>query len=81
MLRCVFCQNRNIAESRAGREITVERLADIFLELQEKKANNINLVTPTHFVPQIALRWNGQRRRGCASRWFTIPEAMRRRIR
>ena len=55
VLRCVFCQNRNIAESRAGREITVERLADIFLELQEKKANNINLVTPTHFVPQIAL--------------------------
>ena len=44
VLRCVFCQNRNIAESRAGREITVERLADIFLELQEKKANNINLV-------------------------------------
>ena len=55
VLRCVFCQNRNIAESRAGREITVERLADIFLELQEKKANNINLVTPTHFVPRIAL--------------------------
>lgn len=54
VLRCVFCQNRNIAESRSGRIITGERLAEIFLELQEKKANNINLVTPTHFVPQIA---------------------------
>lgn len=66
MLRCVFCQNRNIAESRAGREITVERLADIFLELQEKKANNINLVTPTHFVPQIALALERAKEAGAA---------------
>ena len=55
VLRCVYCQNTNIAESRAGRVISGERLSEIFLELQEKKANNINLVTPTHFVPQIAL--------------------------
>ncbi len=54
VLRCLFCQNRTIAESRAGKEISVERLAEVFLELQEKGANNINLVTPTHFVPQIA---------------------------
>ena len=53
--RCVYCQNHNIAERRAGRIIGWERLAEIFLELQDKKANNINLVTPTHFVPQIAL--------------------------
>lgn len=52
-LHCVFCQNHNIANGTAGKEITVERLAEIFLELQEKKANNINLVTPGHFVPQI----------------------------
>lgn len=53
-LRCVFCQNRSIAESRAGIEISVKRLSQIFLRLQDEKANNINLVTPTHFVPQIA---------------------------
>lgn len=53
-LRCVFCQNRDIAAGQVGKEITVERLSHIFLELQEKGAANINLVTPTHFVPQIA---------------------------
>lgn len=50
---CVFCQNHNIAEAKAGKTITVERLSEIFLELQEKGANNINLVTPGHFAPQI----------------------------
>lgn len=53
-LRCVFCQNRNIAIGDVGKEITVQRLAEIFLEQQGRGANNINLVTPTHFVPQIA---------------------------
>lgn len=53
-LRCVYCQNRGIAEGRVGKEISVDRLADIMLELQDKGANNINLVTPTHFAPQIA---------------------------
>lgn len=52
-LHCVFCQNAPIANGTAGKEISVERLAEIFLELQEKGANNINLVTPGHFVPQI----------------------------
>jgi len=52
-LGCVFCQNYDIAHRRYGKEISVERLSEIFLELQDKKANNINLVTPTHFVPQI----------------------------
>lgn len=50
---CVYCQNQPIARGRAGKGLTVPRLAEIFLELQEKGANNINLVTPTHFVPQI----------------------------
>lgn len=50
---CVFCQNAAIAEGECGKKITPGRLCDIFLELQEKGANNINLVTPTHFVPQI----------------------------
>ena len=52
-LHCVFCQNESIAQGTAGKEITRERLAEIFLELQEKGANNINLVTPGHFVPHI----------------------------
>lgn len=52
-LHCVYCQNSAISNGRAGKEISVARLAEIFLELQEKGANNINLVTPTHFVPEI----------------------------
>ena len=50
---CIFCQNHNIAEAKSGKTITVERLSEIFLELQEKGAANINLVTPTHYVLQI----------------------------
>lgn len=52
-LRCVFCQNRKIALGTVGNKISVGRLSEIFLELQEKGAHNINLVTPTHYVPQI----------------------------
>lgn len=52
-MRCVFCQNRAISRGEAGKEITNERLAEIFLELQGKGANNINLVTPMHYAPQI----------------------------
>ena len=52
-LHCVFCQNENIANGTAGKVISTERLGEIFLELQEKGANNINLVTPGQFVPQI----------------------------
>lgn len=52
-LRCVYCQNYVLAHAKQGEEITVERLADIFLELQGKGAANINLVTPTHYTLQI----------------------------
>lgn len=52
-LRCVYCQNKKIAEGVYGKKITVDRLAAVFLELQEKGANNINLVTPSHYVLQI----------------------------
>ena len=52
-LRCVFCQNHQISTGNVGKKISVERLAEIFLELQAQGANNINLVTPTHFVKQI----------------------------
>lgn len=52
-LRCVYCQNYEIARAEHGIEITVERLAEIFLELQEQNAANINLVTPTHYSLEI----------------------------
>ena len=52
-LRCVFCQNYNIAMGKSGKEISVDRLVEIFFELKEKGANNINLVTPTHYLPQL----------------------------
>lgn len=52
-LKCVFCQNHEISQEFKGLEVSIERLSEIFLELQEKGAENINLVTPTHYVPQI----------------------------
>lgn len=52
-LGCVFCQNRLIASGKVGREVSIERLARIFLELQDKNAANINLVTAGHYVPQV----------------------------
>ena len=52
-LRCVFCQNYEIAAGTAGKRISPERLAEIFLELQEQGANNINLVTAGHFLPLV----------------------------
>lgn len=52
-MHCVFCQNHEIANGQAGQEISVERLAEIFLELQEQNANNINLVTAGHFTPAV----------------------------
>lgn len=52
-LHCSFCQNEPISRGFTGKVISEGRLAEIFLELQEKGAHNINLVTPTHFIPQI----------------------------
>ena len=54
-LGCVFCQNYEISDGKAehGVEVSEERLVDIFFELKEKGANNINFVTPTHFMPHI----------------------------
>lgn len=52
-LRCCYCQNRDIAIGDSGKEITVKRLGEIFLELEEKGAANLNLVTGVHYVPQI----------------------------
>ena len=61
---CVFCQNREIASGAVGKKITISRLVEIFLELQEKGAANINLVTPTHFVVPIVEALHTAKRRG-----------------
>lgn len=52
-LRCVYCQNYKIANMQVGKKVSVKRLARIFLELQEKGAANINLVSPSHYLPQV----------------------------
>lgn len=52
-LKCVFCQNYEISHENFGKVVTTNRLAEIFLELQEKGANNINIVTGTMYVPKI----------------------------
>ena len=52
-LNCVFCQNYEISQNGLGKEITIKELASIFLKLQSENVNNINLVTPTSYVPQI----------------------------
>lgn len=49
-LSCVYCQNYNISQEGYGKIISIERLAQIFKELEEKGANNINLVNPTHYT-------------------------------
>lgn len=52
-LNCIFCQNYEISQEGKGEEISIEGLAEIFLKQQEKDVENINLVTPTSYVPQI----------------------------
>ena len=52
-LNCVFCQNYEISQQGIGKEITIHELAEIFIKQQEKDVENINLVTPTSYVPQI----------------------------
>ena len=52
-LRCVFCQNFEVSHRGKGRELTVRELSDRMLDLQRQGAHNVNLVTPTHYAPQI----------------------------
>ncbi len=52
-LNCIYCQNYEISQQGKGKEISIEELSDIFLEQQSKDVENINLVTPTSYVPQI----------------------------
>ena len=52
-LGCVYCQNSEISRGKSGKEVSIDRLAEIMIELQAKGAHNINLVTPTHYAPSI----------------------------
>jgi putative pyruvate formate lyase activating enzyme len=52
-LRCVFCQNHVISQEGTGKDLSIERLGEIFCEQQARGAHNLNLVTPTPYVPQI----------------------------
>lgn len=52
-LKCIFCQNYEISTKNIGKEISIEKLSDICLNLQNQGANNINLVTPTHYISLI----------------------------
>lgn len=67
-LGCVYCQNREISKGNIGKIVSKERLTEIFLELKDKGAQNINLVTPTHFVPQIISAVQNAKMKG-----LTIP--------
>lgn len=52
-MNCVYCQNYEISQEGKGKEVTIEELADIFIKQQERNVQNVNLVTPTSYVPQI----------------------------
>lgn len=67
-LKCIYCQNRSIAIGDKGKVVSVSQLADTFLRLQEMGACNINLVTATHFVPQIVISLEQAKNHG-----LTIP--------
>jgi putative pyruvate formate lyase activating enzyme len=67
-LRCVFCQNHAISQVGAGKEVPIERLGQIFHEQQTRGAHNLNLVSPTPYVPHILAAVNSARARG-----FSLP--------
>ena len=63
-LHCVFCQNREISDGKEGKVISKERLSEIFMDLAGKGANNINLVTPGQYIPDIVWAVNDAKSRG-----------------
>ena len=58
---CIFCQNMSLSRGEVGKEVTEKRLREIFYELIDEGADNINLVTPTHFVPEIVKALSAER--------------------
>ena len=69
-MKCIFCQNHIISTDGKGREVSVRELSDEFLRLQDMGAHNINLVTPTHYVPHIISALDIAKERG-----LTLPVA------
>ena len=67
-MNCMYCQNYEISQDGRGKEITIEELANIFLIQQEKGVQNVNLVTPTSYVPQIIEAIKSARKKG-----FNLP--------
>lgn len=67
-MKCIFCQNHKISIGKDGKEITEERLVDIFYELEEKGVNNINFVTADHFIPSIQRAMESAKNKG-----FKLP--------
>ncbi len=67
-LRCVYCQNRSIATGNVARTISGERLTEIYFELKEKGANNINLVSASHFLPHVVSSIENAKKQG-----FDLP--------
>jgi len=63
-LKCIFCQNKKISTGGFGKEVTIKRLSEICIELQKQGANNINLVTPTHYIPSIIKALNKAKKSG-----------------
>ena len=81
-LGCVYCQNRAISGGDAGMEISIDRLSDIFLELERKGAHNIDLVTPDCYIPQVCRALGNAKVRGlgipviCNCSGYETPEAI-----
>ena len=81
-LRCLFCQNFAVSQGGQGREVSVERLAEIMLELQGMECHNVNLVSPTHYAPQIARAVQDARNQGLRvpivynTHGYDTPEAL-----
>lgn len=67
-LRCVYCQNRSIATGNVARDVSCERLTEIYFELKEKGANNINLVSASHFLPHVISSIESAKKQG-----FDLP--------
>ena len=63
-MKCIYCQNKKISLDGYGKNTTVKRLSEICIDLQNKNVNNINLVTPTHYVPQIIKAINIAKKQG-----------------
>jgi len=67
-MNCIYCQNYEISQQGRGKEITIDELAEIFIKQQEKGVQNVNLVTPTSYVPQII-----EAIKIAKSKGFTLP--------